>query len=146
MRTQPVHRVAALLILLVAFAATSSAEPRAAIRYTLSFPAPQTNYVDVEPIVPTDGRAAVEMFMAVWTPGSYLIREYERNVEAVSATAGGRVFAVDKAAKNRWRISTAGAREFTLKYRVFSHEMTVRSNWVEADFAMINGAPTFMSI
>src|SRR4029079_16432272 len=27
-----------------------------------------------------------------------------------------------------------------------SHEMTVRSNWVEADFAMLKGAPTFMSL
>ncbi len=146
MRTQPVRRVAPLLILLVASAARSFAQPAAAIRYTVRFPAPQTNYVEVEALVPTDGRASVDMFMAVWTPGSYLIREYERNVEAVSATAGGRTLALDKPVKNRWRIATSGAREFTLKYRVFSHEMTVRSNWVEADFAMINGAPTFMSL
>src|SRR5215216_4931799 len=106
MRTQPV-RVAALLILLVTFGGPSVAQPRAAIRYTLSFPAPQTNYVEVEAIVPTDGRATVEVFMAVWTPGSYLIREYERNVEGVAAFASGRALAVDKPAKNRWRITTA---------------------------------------
>ena len=34
----------------------------------------------------------------------------------------------------------------TVAYRVFSHEMTVRSNWVDSDFAMINGAPTFMTV
>ena len=33
-----------------------------------------------------------------------------------------------------------------LTYRVFSHEMTVRTNWVDADFAMINGAPTFITL
>ena len=119
---------------------------REAIRYTLRFPAPQTNYLEVEALVPTDGRASIEMFMAVWTPGSYLIREYERNVEGVAATAGGTALAVEKTVKNRWRIATGGAREVTLTYRVFSHEMTVRSNWVEADFAMINGAPTFMTL
>jgi predicted metalloprotease with PDZ domain len=53
---------------------------------------------------------------------------------------------VHKTTKNRWRIATAGAREITFAYRVFSHEMTVRSNWVDADFALINGAPTFMTI
>src|SRR3982751_112815 len=116
---------------------TPQAQPQAPIRYTISFPAPQTNFLDVEAIVPTDGRPAIELFMAVWTPGSYLIREYERNVENVRATAGGRPLQVDKPVKNRWRITTGGAREVTVAYRVFSHEMTVRSNWVEVDFAMI---------
>ena len=139
-------RLIGALIVLLATATSAVAQPRTAIRYTLRFPAPQTNYLDVEAIVPTDGRSTVEMFMAVWTPGSYLVREYERNLEAVAATAGGRSLQVDKPVKNRWRVTTAGAREFTLTYRVFSHEMTVRSNWVDSDFAMINGAPTFLAI
>jgi predicted metalloprotease with PDZ domain len=130
----------------VAMPAAAGAQTRDPIRYTLRFPAPQTNYVEVEAVVSTDGRASLEMFMAVWTPGSYLIREYERNVEGVTASAGGRPFAVEKTVKNRWRITTGGAREVTVTYRVFSHEMTVRSNWVDADFAMINGAPTFMTV
>ena len=49
---------------------------RQPIRYTLSFPAPQTHYVDVVATIPTDGRPEVELMMAVWTPGSYLVREY----------------------------------------------------------------------
>jgi predicted metalloprotease with PDZ domain len=108
------------------------AQTREAIRYTLRFPAPQTNYVEVEALVPTEGRPAIDLMMAVWTPGSYLIREYERNVEAVQAKAGGRVLPIEKTVKNRWRITTGGSREVTVSYRVYSHEMTVRSNWVEA--------------
>src|SRR6266536_191290 len=71
-------------------AKAQAAPTREPIRYTLRFPAPQTNYLEVQAIVPTGGRGSIEMFMAVWTPGSYLIREYERNVEGVAATAGGR--------------------------------------------------------
>lgn len=140
-----VKSLAAVLVFLV-LAGNAAAQPREAIRYTLRFPAPHTNYLEVEAVVPTGGRATIEMFMAVWTPGSYLIREYGRNVEAVAATAGARPLVVEKTRKNRWRIVTGGAREITLRYRVFSHEMTVRSNWVDADFAMINGAPTFMTL
>ena len=66
------------------------------IRYTLRFPAPHTHYVEVEAAIPTAGRADVEVYMATWTPGSYLIREYERNVEAVTAAAGTRALAVAK--------------------------------------------------
>jgi predicted metalloprotease with PDZ domain len=85
--------------------------------------------------------------MAVWTPGSYLLREYERNVEAVTALgADGRVLDVDKSKKNHWRVTTGGSPTVTLKYRVYCREMSVRTNWVEADFAMLNGAPTFITL
>jgi predicted metalloprotease with PDZ domain len=116
------------------------------IRYTLRFPAPHTHYAEVEAAIPTGGRADVEVYMATWTPGSYLIREYQRHVEAVSASAGTRPLAVVKSTKNRWRITTGGAANVTLRYRVYSREMTVRNNWVEAGFAMINGAPTFITL
>ena len=55
------------------------------ITYTLRFPAPATHYVEVEALVPTDGRAQIELMLAVWTPGSYLVREYARHLERVEA-------------------------------------------------------------
>jgi predicted metalloprotease with PDZ domain len=124
-------------------AAPRSAEP---IRYTVSFPAPHTHYMEVTASVPTDGRPTIEMMMAVWTPGSYLIREYSRHVESVTAAdAAGRTLQVEKSDKNRWRVTTGGASAVTLSYRVYAREMSVRTNWVDAGFALINGAPTFMT-
>jgi len=117
------------------------------IRYTLSFPAPHTHYVEVAASVPTAGRAAVELMMAVWTPGSYLIREYARHVEGVTATSpDGRDLAVEKSAKNRWRITTAGVPSIDVTYRVYGREMSVRTNWIEARFAFLNGAATFITL
>jgi predicted metalloprotease with PDZ domain len=140
-----VRRIVPLLVF-VLLPAAAGAQPAAPIRYTVRFPAPQTNYLEVDALVPTDGRASIEMLMAVWTPGSYLVREYERNVEDVKAFDGAKALTVEKPLKNRWRIATGGAKDVRLTYRVYCHEMTVRNNWVEADFAMINGAPTFMTI
>ncbi len=123
------------------------AQPAAPLRYTLRFPAPQTHYVEVEVVVPTERRAQVELMMAVWTPGSYLVREYERHVEALTATGeGGRALTVVKPVKNRWRIDTGGAEAVTVRYRVYGREMTVRNNWIESGFAMLNGAPTFLTL
>src|ERR671912_393073 len=87
-------------------AAAQTTDP---IRYTLRFPAPHTHYVEVEAAIPTSGRAEVDVYMATWTPGSYLIREYERHVEGVSASAGTRALNVVKSTKNRWKITTGGA-------------------------------------
>jgi predicted metalloprotease with PDZ domain len=117
------------------------------IRYSLSFLAPHTHYVEVRAEIPTGGRAEVELMMAVWTPGSYLIREYERHVENVAAAgAAGSTLAVTKTAKNRWTVSTGGADTIVMTYRVYGREMSVRTNWIESEFALINGAPTFLTL
>ncbi len=145
-----------MLALLLTLVTVQSASPALAqstaaavqpIRYTVSFPAPQTHYVEIAAAVPTDGRPQVELMMPVWTPGSYLVREYERHVEAVTAaTPDGRALAIQKTDKNHWRVTTGGAASVTVRYRVYAHEMSVRTNWVEAGFAMLNGAPTFMTL
>ena len=117
------------------------------IRHTLSFPAPQTHYVHVRAEVPTSGRDSVELSMAVWTPGSYLVREYSRHVEAVVAESpDGMSLSVEKSAKNRWRIRTGGVPFVTVTYRVYGREMSVRTNWIESGFAFVNGAPTFLTL
>jgi len=141
-----------LLILAMSLSSDAAAQARQAaaapdpIRYTLSFPAPQTHYVEVEATVPTRGRPQIELEMAVWTPGSYLVREYSRHVEDVRAEAGGKARLVEKTAKNRWRVQTSSAPVVTVHYRVYGREMSVRTNFIEADFALINGAPTFLTL
>ena len=136
--------VAALVLLCAAGASAQTLEP---IRYTVSFPAPQTHYVEIEASYPTEGKPQIDLMMAVWTPGSYLIREYERHVEALTAADHARApLAVEKTRKNRWRVSTNGARTVWVRYRVYAHEMSVRTNWVDDEFALINGAPTFITL
>jgi predicted metalloprotease with PDZ domain len=125
----------------------SQRPPVEPVRYTLSFPAPHTHYIEVSAVFPTGRRPHVELMMAVWTPGSYLVREYERNVEAVRAEGhDGAALPVEKSRKNRWKVSTNGAPAITVNYRVYGREMGVRSNWVESAFAMLNGAPTFITL
>ncbi len=135
-----------ILALALPGAALSGASMPEPIAYTLRFPAPQTHYVEVEARIPTDGRAEIELAMAVWTPGSYLVREYARNVEGVSAaTETGEPLAVGKSAKNRWRIETRQAPRVVVRYRVYSREMSVRTNFVDSGFALIVGAATFLT-
>jgi predicted metalloprotease with PDZ domain len=117
------------------------------IRYTLSFPAPHTHYVEVEASYPTEGRSHIDLMMAVWTPGSYLVREYARHIEALTAANEARApLSIEKTRKNRWRIGTGGARTVWVRYRVYAHEMSVRTNWVDDELAVINGAPTFITL
>jgi len=142
-----IARVGAFVLVTVAAATSAAAQAPEPIRYLVSFPAPQTHYVEVEATIPTGRQPQIELMMPVWTPGSYLVREFSRNVEAFAARdPQGRSLTVEKTRKNRWRISTGAAPTVTVKYRVYAREMSVRTNWVEDRFALLNGAPTFVTL
>lgn len=132
-----------LLITLAAFASALCAQEP--IRYTVRFPEPHTHYLEIEASVPAGG-PRLEVFMAVWTPGSYLVREYARHVEGFSASAGSRPLSWSRSRKNRWLIESANAPRVTLKYKVYANEMSVQGNFVDNGFAMLNGAPNFVTI
>lgn len=138
----------ALSIACVLLGLCAPAGAAAPIVHTLSFPDAQNSYVDVEARIPVEGRTELEVMMAVWTPGSYLIREYARHVEQVQASSEtGQPLTLVKTRKNRWRVSSLGAAStVVLRYKVYGREMSVRTNWVERDFALINGAPTFVTL
>lgn len=113
--------------------------------YTLRFPAPANHRLEVEARfeAPADG-SGLELMMATWTPGSYLIREFARHVEELEAEGpGGEPLEVEKTTKNRWRIAAPGG-PVTVRYSLYCRELSVRTNFVEDDFALLNGAATFL--
>ncbi len=128
-------------------AASPDAAKREPVEYIVQFNDPQTHYVDIAAHLPTEGRDVVEVMLPVWTPGSYMLREYSRNIEAMSAsTDDGVPLPLVKSAKNRWQVTAGKAASVLLRYRVYGREMTVRNNWIERDFALLNGAATFMKL
>src|SRR5262245_5351731 len=98
--------------------------------HRVSLPDPKTHTVHVETAVTFPGAApeAVVLFMPVWTPGSYLVREYARHIEGLSADAPARAA---KISKNSWRVETHGAVRVVVCYRVYANELTVRTSHVD---------------
>src|SRR5829696_2034918 len=98
------------------------------IAYAVSMPRPHTHLCEVEarlsfPAPP----ASLDLVMPVWTPGSYLVREFERHVQDFAAEGGGgRALAWAKTDKNTWRVEPGGAREVRVRYSVYASELTVR--------------------
>lgn len=123
---------------------TPRTEGDGVVEYTLRFPAPHTHYVEVEAIVPAPADP-LELRMAVWTPGSYLVREFSRHIDEISAaTVDGAPLAITKTAKNRWSITTKGVDRVVIRYRLYAREMSVRTNFVDDQMAVLNGAATFL--
>lgn len=126
----------------------SSGDPKNAeehISVHLDFPERAAQYIEVEMVVPTYGRERLELAMANWTPGSYLIRDYSRHVERITAYDGeGKSLSIQKTTKNRWQVEAKSSAVVQVRYHLFANELNVRGNWVESDFAVLNGAPTFL--
>jgi predicted metalloprotease with PDZ domain len=136
-----IHHVASFQPL-TSFMAPSE-QQRPPIRYTVRFPAPQSHYAGIEARFPTDGKRQIEVFLPVWTPGSYLVREYARNLEGVSCSNGS----ITKTRKNRWRVDLDNLLdEVIITYRIYCHELTVRTNYLDEDFALLIGAATFLTL
>ncbi|MFN3188894.1 MAG: M61 family metallopeptidase [Aureliella sp.] len=129
-----------------ALAFAQDAPPTARIRYEITFPQVANHYVSIKATF-EECVADQEVFMPVWTPGSYLVREYARHVDSVSATnANGDPLAVAKVSKNRWGVSCEDGDTIHFHYRIYCNELTVRTNFVDSEFALLNGAATFMTI
>ena len=128
------------------FGLTFAALAQDPIRYTVRMPEPHTHYLEISASVPA-GKPTVELYMAVWTPGSYLVREYARNVENFQArTPAGKPLTWTRTRKNRWSVDAANEARIDVSYRVYAHEMSVQGNWVDAGFAMLNGAANFLTL
>ncbi len=120
----------------------------APVRYHVAIPNPASGYLEVAATFPTYGKAAVDLAMPRWTPGSYVIRDYAKNVDDnVTATSdSGAALPVEKTGIDSWRVAAKGADEVTVRYRVFSRDgLDVADNWVDPGLALITGAATFMT-
>lgn len=114
------------------------------IRYVLRIPEPHTHLLHVEMRVDgVDG--PLELAMPSWTPGSYLMREFPRNVVAfVPADGAGRPLAFEKTDKNTWRVAASGDGVVVARYVVHADELSVRTSHVDATHAAVNGASVFL--
>lgn len=111
------------------------------IGYQLSFPQPHTHYIKVVVEVKQAPKGINALKMAAWTPGSYLIREYSKNIEQVKATDfSGKELSVTKTAKNTFEIRNGDKTDFKVEYQVYAFELTVRNAFVDDEMAYLNPA------
>lgn len=116
------------------------------ISYNVSMPKPWTHLLEVEMRLKSSQMPAMaEIKMPVWTPGSYLVREYARHVQDFAAmNAGGKSLDWQKINKNTWQIDTKGAKEIRVKYNVYANELTVRTNELNYEHAFFTPAAVLM--
>jgi predicted metalloprotease with PDZ domain len=135
-----------ILPLIVAGQTTTQTSP-VDISFTVSMPRPHTHLFDVDIAIKrtTNGPPEELLIMPVWTPGSYLVREFERQVQDFAAAdVAGQPLKWEKTNKNTWRILTNGARDWHATYRVYANELSVRTSELNSAHAFWNNANLLM--
>jgi len=97
------------------------------IRIQLTIPEPGDHLVSVEiRLQPRLRRLCLQL--PGWTPGSYLIRDYVRNLEGLQVRQGDRGVPFDRLGPACWRLEVdPTGPELVIRYRVIATELSVRT-------------------
>jgi predicted metalloprotease with PDZ domain len=106
------------------------------VRYRVSMPRPHSHLFEVEATFPA-GHDQLIVSLPVWTPGSYLVREYARHVQDFTANVP-----FERLDKRSYRLQT-NHQPATCRYRVYANELTVRTSHLDGTHGYFNGATLF---
>jgi predicted metalloprotease with PDZ domain len=144
-RTAPTLFAILLLFSVSVFGQNGSTD----IAFTVSMPRPHTHLFEIEISVKRNGTLIAPpeelLVMPVWTPGSYLVREFERHVQDFAATdAAGEPLKWEKINKNTWRVATGRSRDWHATYKVYANELSVRTSELNSSHGYWNNANLLM--
>jgi len=77
--------------------------------------------------------------LPVWIPGSYLVREFSKNLQHLQARQGRRQLSVDQLDKCSWRIACDPEQPLELSYEIYALDNSVRTAWLDAARGFFNG-------
>ncbi|MBY0409546.1 MAG: peptidase M61 [Burkholderiaceae bacterium] len=87
-----------------------------------------------------------EVSLPVWIPGSYLVREFSKNLQNLSARQGNRAVPLTQRNKHQWQVGCVAHKPLELTYQVYAHDNSVRSAWLDAGRGFFNGTSLFLQV
>ena len=119
----------------------------AAPHYTIRPADPAAHLFEVE--LEVDAPQSGMIFsLPVWIPGSYMIREFARNIVWLRAEADGKSVAIAKCDKHRWQLGKvpAGVSSLKLCYAVYAWDLSVRCAHLDRSHGFFNGTQVFLCV
>ena len=84
--------------------------------------------------------------LPVWIPGSYLVREFAKNLQDLSAKQGRRQLAIQQLDKCSWQIDCKPDQPLTLSYEVYAFDNSVRTAWLDSQRGFFNGTSVCLRV
>ena len=83
--------------------------------------------------------------LPAWIPGSYMIREFARNIVQIQAESNGKPVALTKVDKHTWRAAPVSG-SLTLQYEVYAWDLSVRAAHLDQSHGFFNGTSVFLRV
>lgn len=83
--------------------------------------------------------------LPAWIPGSYMIREFSRNIVQIRAESNGKPVTLTKLDKHSWQAApVAGA--LTVQYEVYAWDLSVRAAHLDQTHGFFNGTSVYLRV
>ena len=90
--------------------------------------------------------AGQRVSLPVWIAGSYMVREFAKQITGISARQGQRVVAVQQLDKTTWALDCEANEPLTLHYQVHAHDDSVRTAWLTTQRGFFNGTSLCLQV
>ncbi len=85
--------------------------------------------------------------LPAWIPGSYMIRDFARNIVSIDAMVGGKSVPIEKLDKQTWQCGRLPAgQSLQLRYTVYAWDLSVRTAHLDQTHGFFNGTSLFLSV
>jgi predicted metalloprotease with PDZ domain len=84
--------------------------------------------------------------LPVWIPGSYLVREFARHLNGLTAWQGDTARAPRQLDKCSWLIACDPRQPLVLRYEVYAFDASVRTAWLDAERGFFNGTSLLLRV
>ncbi len=115
------------------------------IKYTVSLENANQHLIDVCMVIDqvlTDGQ---EFWLPDWIPGSYMIRDFSKNIVSLSATSDGKSISLIKKNKSCWTLEQS-VDSIEISYQVYAWDLSVRSAHFDDQHCFFNGTSLFLGL
>ncbi|MGF6536302.1 putative metalloprotease with PDZ domain [Paraburkholderia sp. GAS206C] len=115
------------------------------IRYSIVPKQPAAHLFEVTITVADPDPSGQRFMLPVWIPGSYMVREFARNIVTLRAVnEAGRKVRVEKTDKQTWQAAPVNG-PLTLRYEVYAWDMSVRAAHLDDTTGFFNGTSVFLA-
>ncbi len=83
--------------------------------------------------------------LPAWIPGSYMIREFSRNIVQIRAESNGKAVALAKLDKHSWRAAPVSG-PLVLVYEVYAWDLSVRAAHLDQTHGFFNGTSVCLRV
>ncbi|MDP3617789.1 MAG: peptidase M61 [Rhodoferax sp.] len=117
----------------------------AAIAYTVRV---QDRHAHLLAVTLTIARPAAlqTVSLPVWIPGSYLVREFSKNLQQLQARQGSAAVPLVQLDKCTWQVQCAANKPLQLSYQIYAFDSSVRTAWLDAGRGFFNGTSIFLQV